>query len=344
MTALELAVLDTPEAQLPAPLEPYQLRPRARSPYWVYLSRLGSKESERTMHGCLDRIALIMIPLPPGEDHPPDPGERIPWELFRYPHVMLIRSALVAMDWSPAHAGKHLAALRGVLKEAWRLELMTAEDYQRAVDVKAITGRRVKKGRDINDDEMAKLIAVCQEDKSPLGVRDAAITAVLHSTGIRRDEIGAARIECYNPGTRALHVIGKGDKERGVYIHKDAVPYLDPWLAMLAVRRGWMFRPCDQWGHIYDRRLAARTVGHIVNTRRSQAGLPLLSTHDFRWTFIGSFLRAGGDLSQAQKLAGHASPVTTAGYDPRPGEELRDAVDKLHLPRPGELGSVAEQR
>ena len=46
---------------------------------------------------------------------------------------------------------------------------------------------------------------------------------------------------------------------------------------------------------------------------------------------------AGGDLVQAQQLAGHKSPITTAQYDRRPARKRRAAVDRLHLPAPEDL-------
>jgi integrase len=107
---------------------------------------------------------------------------------------------------------------------------------------------------------------------------------------------------------------------------------------MIGARRGPLLRAVDQWGHIGTGHLSARTIGNAVNERRVQAGLPPLSTHDFRRTFIGDFIDAGGDLVQAQRLAGHASASTTAGYDRRPGRAARQAVDRLTLPSPDQLG------
>jgi site-specific recombinase XerD len=268
---------------------------------------------------------------------PPNIAEQIPWEQIRYPHAVLLRTEF-AERWSLSHANKHLAALRGVTREAWRLGLMSAEDFQRIQDVENVKGSREPAGRNIHTDEIAALLAACLADESvPHGTRDAALIAVLQSTGIRRAEAAGALIERYDHGERSLKVIGKGNKERTAYIHQAATAYLDRWLVTVSARRGPIFRTVDRWGHIGREPLSARAIGYIVNERREQAGVPRLSTHDFRRTFIGDFIDAGGDLVQAQKLAGHASATTTANYDRRPGRALRTAVDKLSLPPPGKM-------
>lgn len=329
MTEIEPAAPGLPSALVPA-------RRRDENPYWVYLARF-SGESRRTMRGCLDRIAAIVM----GDlAHTTGLGEQIPWEDIRYPHVVLLRTEFIERWSSLSHVNKHLSALRGVLLECWRLELMSAEDYQRARDVKNVKGSREAAGRSIHVDEVAALLAACLRDESvPHGIRDAAIVAVLQSTGIRRAEAAAALIERYDHGERSLRVIGKGNKERTVYLHQTAVPYLDRWLVTVSARRGPVFRRVDRWGHIGAEPLSARAIGYILNERREQARLPRLSTHDFRRTFIGDFIDAGGDLVQAQKLAGHASATTTASYDRRPGRALRTAVDRLSLPSPDELAT-----
>jgi len=310
-------------------------RRRDENPYWVYLARF-SGESRRTMRGCLDRIAAILADQPAA----PGLGEHVPWEGIRYPHVVLLRTEFTERWASLSHVNKHLSALRGVLLECWHLRLMSAEDYQRARDIKNVKGSREAAGRSIHTDEISALLAVCLADASiPHGVRDAAIVAILQSTGIRRAEAAAALIERYDYGERSLRVIGKGNKERTVYLHQTAVPYLDRWLVTVSARRGPVFRSVDRWGHIGTEPLSARAIGYILNERREQAGLPRLSTHDFRRTFIGDFIDAGGDLVQAQKLAGHASATTTAAYDRRPGRALRNAVDRLSLPTPDELAT-----
>ena len=317
---------------LPALIAPP--RPKDQDPYFVYLTRFAG-ESQRTMRGCLDRIAAIILD---GRVSSRGLGAHIRWEEIRYAHVNILKAQFAERWPSPSHANKHLSALRGVMRECWRLGLITAEDLERIRDVENVRGSREPAGRDIHEDEITALLRACLADERELhGARDAALVAVLQSTGMRRAEAAAARIERYDYGERTLHVIGKGNKERSVYIHPAAVPYLDRWLVAVAARRGPVFRKIDRWGNISAKPLSARAIGYLIDERRKQAGLPVLSTHDFRRTFIGDFLDAGGDLAQAQRLAGHASATTTASYDRRSGRALRTAVDRLSLPSPDKI-------
>jgi site-specific recombinase XerD len=312
------------------------MRPRAESPYWVYLARF-SGEARRTMSRCLDRIAAMMAGMPDSEPVSRDIGEQIRWEQMRYAYAVLLRTRLAERWTSPSSVNKHLSALRGVAREAWRLGLMNAEDYERVRDIANLKGTRELAGRSIHAEEIAAFLAVCLADPTPAGPRDAALCAVLQSTGIRRAEAAGSLIERYDRAERGLKVIGKGNKERTVYVHPGAAPYLERWLAVIGERNGAIFRAVDRWNHVGGESLSPRAIGHIVNRRRCAAGLAPLSTHDYRRTFIGDFIDAGGDLVQAQQLAGHASATTTAQYDRRPERARRAAVDRLSLPSPAEL-------
>lgn len=304
-------------------------RPASRNPFLVYTSRLRSPESRRTMTTCLRRIAAILTNTTEA-----DPAG-IPWEHIRYQHVQAIRARLMESA-SPASVNKHLAALRGVLGEAWRLGLMTSEEYRRAADVKGVKASRLPAGRSIADGELAAMLRACQ-DGTLRGVRDAAIIAVLASTGMRRAEIAAARRADYTPGDRSLRIIGKGDKEREVYLTETAAAYLGAWLAHTEHITGPLFCPVNRWGKAADRHMTPTAVAQVVDVVRRAAQLPKLTTHDFRRTVIGTLLDTGADLATVQGIAGHTSPVTTARYDRRPSATRKAAIDRLWLPRPEEL-------
>src|SRR5262245_9063679 len=86
--------------------------PEDRNPVLVYLARLAPG-SRPTMRDSLARIAEIVT----GGSVSP---ETLDWSAMRYQHTAAIRSRL-AERYAPATVNKMLAALRGVLREAWRL-------------------------------------------------------------------------------------------------------------------------------------------------------------------------------------------------------------------------------
>jgi site-specific recombinase XerD len=222
-----------------------------------------------------------------------------------------------------------------VIKQCWKLGLITADERDRACDIESDTGERVLAGRSIRADEMGALLRACLADENtPLGIRDAALLTLLYRTGVRREEAATLLIERYDPAEQTLKVIGKHDKERLAYIAASAAPAFERWLAVVGSRHGPAFRPVDRWGNIAPRFMSTRAIARMVSQRQATANLPPLSTHDFRRTFIGDFIDAGGDLVQAQQLAGHASATTTAAYDRRPGRALRAAVNRLEMPSP----------
>jgi len=85
--------------------------PADTNPAAVYLASLALG-SRRTMLQSLDTIAAL---LTGGKAN----ARNLAWENVRYQHSAAIRAAL-AESFAPATANKMLAALRRVLKEAWR--------------------------------------------------------------------------------------------------------------------------------------------------------------------------------------------------------------------------------
>jgi len=116
---------------------------RERNPAAVYLASLAPR-SQRVQAGALATVADILGNVPgtgiEGERRSPY-GDvlAVPWHQLHYQHMQAIRTQL-AQRYAPATANRILAALRGVLKEAWRLGLMDAETYHAAVDVQAVRG------------------------------------------------------------------------------------------------------------------------------------------------------------------------------------------------------------
>ena len=305
------------------------LKPQAlqldQNPAAVYLAGLGSEVSRRTMLGALQVIAGLLS------------GGRtdwagIDWASLRFQHVAAIRAKL-ADTYSAATANKMLSALRGVLKAAYQLGQLPAEEYHRAADIDGVRGDTVLAGRGLAKGELAALMAACENDASPAGIRDAAILALAYTGGLRRSEIAALTLASYEPETGRLLVHGKRNKYRYVYLVNGAAAAMDDWLTVRGSEPGALFLAINKGGHIRPGvGITSQAILNLCQKRGAQAGLQAFSPHDLRRTFISDLLGVGVDIATVAKLAGHASVQTTARYDRRPEEAKRQAVELLHIP------------
>jgi site-specific recombinase XerD len=328
----------------PAGEEPHGLPVRydpELDPYVVYLESLDSAQSRRTMRSCLDLLARIAFDGATS-------GAKQPWWELRYRHTARIRAILrETIDehgvpkWSPSSVNKHLVALRKVLQTSWRLGLMSAEDYHRAADLESVKAERLPHGHHVPDRNVEKALSACAADEGPAGRRDAALIAVLYSTGARRAEIAGLSLADYDAAERSLRVLGKGDKQRVVFLNVDSADLLDAWILRRGNALGALFPAINKAGRCMPRQsgnravlphLSGQAVAGILAKRLAQAQAVTSTPHDFRRTFIGNMLDEGVDLVTVQQLVGHALPGTTARYDRRPERKRREAVDKLRLP------------
>jgi len=257
------------------------------------------------------------------------------WSKLRYQHTAAIRAVLME-KYSPATANRMLCALRRVLKEAFRLGLMSADDYGHAALVKNVRGDSPLRGRVLKGEEVAALLQNCKDD-GEIGIRDAALIAILSGSGLRRGEAVALDLVDYNPSEGSLQVRkGKGGKSRMVYLPVGAVAAVDAWVKVRGDAPGALISPVIRGGHVNIRRMTDQAVMVILTKRALNAGVADCCPHDFRRTFVTNLLTADVDVLTVSKLAGHADPMTTQKYDLRPEVAKRQAVQQhLHVPYEG---------
>ena len=254
------------------------------------------------------------------------------WAKLRYQHTAAVRAVLME-KYSPATTNKMLTALKRVLQEALKLELIKEKDYKLATDLRPVPGSKGLKGRALSRDEIAALFKVCQQDSSPTGVRDAALIAILRGSGVRRRELVNLDLSDFEESTGAIEVRdGKGGKDRTVYLSSQAIRVVLNWLAVRGDAPGPLLCPVNKGKRVTLRCLTSQSVLFILQKRGEEAGVASFSTHDFRRTFISDLLDAGVDLVTVQRLAGHSDPSTSSRYDRRPEAVKRRAVELLDLP------------
>jgi integrase len=313
--SLSLTIGEAQSLRLTSPV------PLNQHPASVYLASL-SQGSLPTMQQTLNAIAGL---LTNGECD----ASTLNWAELRYKHTSAIRTAL-KQKYAPATANKMLCALRRVLKEAARLDLINPLDYSKAVDFKSIKGNSLLKGRALSKDEISNLIDICKADSTPSGARDGALIAILRGAGLRRAEAANLTLKDFNPEIGALEVRrGKGGKDRLVYLPQSAIALVNSWIEIRGSQPGPLLCPIRKGGEVQLRQMCPDAVLKIVRRRALHAGVESFSPHDFRRTFCSDLLDAGIDIVTVQKLAGHASVETTARYDRRGEEVKRKAVQKL---------------
>jgi len=259
-------------------------------------------------------------------------AETFPWWDVRYQHTAAVRRHW-AGQFKPATVNKLLAGLRGVLKQTWRLGLIDADTYRRAVDIENVSGSTLPRGRALEQTELGLLFKACLNDSSPAGRRDAAMLAIFYGTGMRRAELAGLDRTDLDLGEGSVLVRnGKRRKQRTCYLSPEASKVVEAWLQVRGEEAGPLFCPIRQTGEISLTRLGGESVAYILRRRQEQAGSATFTPHDLRRTFVSTLLEAGVDTFTVQKLAGHADPTTTARYDRRGETAKRRAAQSLSLP------------
>ena len=297
----------------------------AASPAAVYLARLGPG-SQRAMRCALESVARACR----GGDRPNI--YRFDWAALSYSETAAVRAALLARRLAPATVNRVLTALRGVLREAFRLELMPTERYLHAREVRNVRVATLPRGRAIGEEEIEVLLAACARDRSPAGARDAAAVAVLFGCGLRRQEAIALDLEHLDLATGTVKVIaGKGRRDRITFLGDELRAVVRWWVRTRGPAPGPLLLPILRGGHIVFRRLTGDAVRRLLARRAWAAGVKAFTPHDCRRTCATSLLAAGADVLVVQRMLGHSDPATTQRYDKRPDEEKQRAAGLLRV-------------
>ncbi len=248
--------------------------PENRRPARQYLDHLGPG-SRRTMAEAVQKLARLLS----GGDLDAD---TLPWHALRNEHTAPLRKVL-AEGLAPSTANKHLAALRGVLRQACRAGLLDEATYRSAIDWPAVRGPARRTLRRLTASEQTALLSVCDRDPSPAGARDAALMALLVGAGLRRSEVVGLDLEDYERTSGTLRVRGgRGGRTRRFTANPMAREAMERWLTHRGDRPGPLFNPINKGGRLELRRLSEQAIYVACRKRSLEAGLEPASPEDLR--------------------------------------------------------------
>ena len=183
-------------------------------------------------------------------------------------------------------------------------------------------------------EDSQRLLQVTSNEDNRNKERDYAIITLFLNCGMRLSELVGINITDIHFDDYKMTVIGKGNKERTIYLNKACMNSIKDYL-IKRPKEGIDYKSKDAL-FLSERRerISRRTVQHIVEKELKQAGLDTskYSTHKLRHTAATLMYQYGEvDIRALQELLGHASISTTEIYTHVANQQVRDAVEKNPL-------------
>lgn len=164
--------------------------------------------------------------------------------------------------------------------------------------------KRIPKGLSVSELEYVR--EICESK------RERALIEVFYSTGCRLSELASMDIEAINKQEMSTTVIGKGNKERKVYLTYTALYHLNSYLKS---------RDDDDCEAVFAterkpyRRMGTPAIQWSINKIEQRAKLKKpLTPHTMRHTLAQNMLDNGASLEEVQNILGHENIGTTQIY------------------------------
>ncbi len=183
-------------------------------------------------------------------------------------------------------------------------------------------------------EQSEKLLEVAHSTSDENMERDFAIITLFLNCGMRLSELVGINIKDINFSDKKLTVIGKGNKERTIYLNESCMKAVEDYLKV---------RPHD--GVKYNsrdalflskrkERISNRMVQEIVKRELGKAGIDMnkYSVHKLRHTAATLMYQYGNtDIRALQVLLGHESISTTEIYTHVDNVQVKNAVESNPL-------------
>ncbi len=255
-------------------------------------------------------------------------GRGIDAKAFTRPDFLDYLTALRNEGLSARSTARHVSTTRSFFRFLVREGILAASPVS---EVRAPRiGRPLPKYLTLTQ---VSLLLAAPDERSPEGLRDRAMLALMYASGLRASEVTTLRLENVDVNAGFLYVLGKGGKERVVPVADAALAALSDYVT--GARPGFLGKRVTS-ALFLSRRGAAITRQTLWNRIRRwglAAGIEeRISPHTLRHSFASHLLAGGADLRAVQAMLGHSDIATTQVYTHVTPDRLRD-VHRKHHPR-----------
>lgn len=142
-------------------------------------------------------------------------------------------------------------------------------------------------------------------------MRNLLLISLLLSTGIRVSELCQLQLENIDLANRNILILGKGRKERQLYIgNTETFSLLQSFIATYCTNSTYLFTGMGNSNHLTEQsvRLMLKNISQTLNLQK------YITPHMFRHSFATMLLDDGVDIRQIQHLLGHSTISVTQIY------------------------------
>lgn len=186
-------------------------------------------------------------------------------------------------------------------------------------------------------EDSKKLLNVTWNEDNRNYERDYAIITLFLNCGMRLSELVGINIQDIDFYDCKLNIIGKGNKERTIYLNKACMKVIHDYLKVRpkeGIKHDSKFSEKALFLSERKTRISNRTVESIVTNQLKSAGLDpkKYSVHKLRHTAATLMYQYGQvDIRALQELLGHESIATTEIYTHVSNDQVRKAVESNPL-------------
>ncbi len=154
--------------------------------------------------------------------------------------------------------------------------------------------------------------------------RNKAIIILMYGCGLRISEVLNIRVNDIKDDK--IRILGKGDKERVVYVHPKILRWIEKY------KRQTHFKLKDRlFVNQLQKPLGRFSFFNDFDKIKKQFNLPKeITPHSLRYSYTSHLMEAGADLRVIQETLGHACITTTQKYINVNKEQLIDTVKTKH--------------
>lgn len=178
------------------------------------------------------------------------------------------------------------------------------------------------------------------DNKAPLNpkynnqkLRDLAAAEIAYSGGLRISELHAIKLSDISLSTLQLKVLGKGNRERIVFLGKKALEALSTWLL---IRNKWISKAgVEDCGYLFiapsGKHIAKNHLGACMTALLKAHGSGNIgSTHALRHSFASHMYNKTKNIRSVQEMLGHKSLASTQVYILVDHETLIESYKDAH--------------